>query len=108
MTRRRVASFADLKEGEGLQVDVGGRQVALFRRGSGVCAVEDSCPHMGAALSDGYLDGDTVVCPWHGWVFDLETGRSAFDEDSCVAVFRAVVEGDDVYLEIPEDGGVDG
>jgi len=105
MNRYRVAALSDLNEGEGVPVDVEGTAIALFRRGQEVTAVGDSCPHMGAALSDGYLDDETVVCPWHGWVFELETGRSTFDEESCIPVYRTVVEGDDVFVELPAIAG---
>lgn len=37
-------------------------------------AVPDRCPHAGALLSDGFVDGTRLVCPHHGWEFDLETG----------------------------------
>lgn len=39
-------------------------------------AVSDSCTHAQIPLSDGCLDGRQVVCPWHGAMFDLQTGRA--------------------------------
>jgi nitrite reductase/ring-hydroxylating ferredoxin subunit len=38
-------------------------------------AIEDACPHSGRSLSKGRLDACSVVCPGHGWVIDLATGR---------------------------------
>ena len=98
MTRHRVAALADIPEDGGLQIEFNGKLVALFRRGGKIHAVGDECPHMGAPLSEGYMDGDTVVCPWHGWVFNLESGECPFDEDSNIPVYTATVEGEDVYL----------
>jgi nitrite reductase/ring-hydroxylating ferredoxin subunit len=98
--RQRVARLADIPEGTGLQVEVGGHTIALFRRGATVHALGNACPHMGAPLSDGYVEGGTVVCPWHGWVFDLKTGVSTFDDDAGVPVYRASVEGDAVFVEV--------
>jgi nitrite reductase/ring-hydroxylating ferredoxin subunit len=89
-TRHRVASLSDVPEDGGLRVSVEGRNIALFRRGDRVYAVGDSCPHMGASLSEGFIDGNAVVCPWHGWIFSLETGVSPFDDDASVAVFRTL------------------
>jgi NAD(P)H-dependent nitrite reductase small subunit len=102
--KHRVCSLTQIPDDEGLRVEVGGQTVALFRRGGQVFAVGDSCPHMGASLSGGYLDGQTVVCPWHGWVFSLENGRSVFDENSEIPVYPVTVENGDVYVEIEETG----
>ena len=102
-SKHRIGALSEISEDEGRRFDVGELRIAVFRKGSRVYAVGDSCPHMGASLSDGYIDGRTVICPWHGWMFDLETGASPFDEDARVPVFRVLVENDDVFLEI-EDG----
>jgi NAD(P)H-dependent nitrite reductase small subunit len=100
--RERVASLKAIPENEGVLVEAAGQAIALFRRGTEVFAIGDSCPHMGAPLSDGYVDGNSVVCPWHGWVFDLKTGASMFDDEAGVPAYRVVVEGDDVYVELAE------
>jgi nitrite reductase (NADH) small subunit/3-phenylpropionate/trans-cinnamate dioxygenase ferredoxin subunit len=105
-TRHRIGTLAELTENEGKRFQIDGHRIAVFRRGSRVHAVGDSCPHMGASLSDGYLNGCTVICPWHGWVFDLETGVSPFDEDAKIAVFRVAVENGEVFLEMDAAGPV--
>ncbi len=51
-----------------------GREIALFRVGGRVWAIDDSCPHAGASLAGGKLDGMTVTCRAHGLRFDLATG----------------------------------
>ncbi|HET9235497.1 MAG TPA: Rieske (2Fe-2S) protein [Candidatus Eisenbacteria bacterium] len=101
-SRHRIGTLSEIPEDEGKRVEFGGLRIAVFRRGERVYAVGDSCPHMGASLSDGYIDGRTVICPWHGWMFDLETGASPFDEDARIPVFRVRVENGDVFLEIEE------
>jgi nitrite reductase (NADH) small subunit/3-phenylpropionate/trans-cinnamate dioxygenase ferredoxin subunit len=100
LVRQRVGPLASIPEDEGLSLEIEGRAVALFRRGDRVFAVGGTCPHMGASLADGYVDETTVVCPWHGWAFDLETGTSAFDEEARIPVFRVEVENGDVFVEI--------
>ncbi len=102
MTRHHVGPLAELSETEGARLEIGGQDIAIFRRGDVVFAIGDSCPHMGAALSEGFLDGDCVVCPWHGWTFRLDTGESPFEPDSRVPVYRAVVENGEVYVEVAE------
>ena len=98
--KHRVGPVADIPENEGVRVEIGDQMVAVFRVGSELHAVGDSCPHMGASLAEGYLDGNTVICPWHGWVFNLDNGTSPFDEDAKVPVYRIMVENGDVFVEV--------
>ncbi len=61
--------------GEGRIFDVDGWAVAVFRpRAGGVLAVDPVCPHRGGPLADGLVGGTLVVCPLHGWTFDLASG----------------------------------
>lgn len=50
--------------------------LALFRTGEGIDCLEDCCPHAGAPLSEGEIEGECVVCPWHGSLIDLRTGAA--------------------------------
>ena len=63
-------------------------------------AIEDSCNHAGASLSEGPRDGDRVVCPMHGYVFSLRTGELIAPRGLCdrQRTFAATVEGDDVVV----------
>lgn len=63
-----------LTEGEAVRVqaDV---PVAVFRTGGQLYAVDDTCTHQDASLTDGYLDGCFVECPLHASTFDLRTGK---------------------------------
>lgn len=64
-------------DGEQLrEVTIGGVPVLVARTGSGeVCALANTCTHLGGPLSEGSRDGDVITCPWHGSRFDLRTGR---------------------------------
>lgn len=95
--RTRLAAVRDIPEDEGLRVKVGSDYIALFRKGDRVSAIDAICPHAGAFLDQGYFDGTVVMCPLHGWDFDVETGASPSYgiETRCFRV--QVVEGD-VYL----------
>jgi phenylpropionate dioxygenase-like ring-hydroxylating dioxygenase large terminal subunit len=65
-----VARSARLKAGQSLGVQVWGTPIALWRSREGVpAAFVDRCPHRGAALSGGYVDGETLLCGYHGWRF---------------------------------------
>jgi nitrite reductase/ring-hydroxylating ferredoxin subunit/uncharacterized membrane protein len=70
-----VLDTAEL-DGEALrEVTVDGVPVLLARARTGeVCALANTCTHLGGPLAEGSRDGDTVICPWHGSRFDLRTG----------------------------------
>jgi nitrite reductase (NADH) small subunit len=101
--KHRVGPLTDLPDSQGVRVRVGERAIAVFRRGGRIFALGDSCPHMGASLSEGYLDRTSVVCPWHGWAFDLIDGRSPFDDESFAEVYRVSVEEGIVYVLVDEE-----
>lgn len=63
-----------LPEGRGRRVCKAGYDLALFRFGDAVFAIDDSCPHAGASLSSGRVEGRRVACGAHGLTFDLEAG----------------------------------
>ena len=70
-----VGSVADIKPGTAKTVDIGGVEVAVFNAAGTLYALENTCPHQGASLSEGWIDGTTVTCPWHAWCFDLTDGK---------------------------------
>ena len=69
-----VCNLGELPEGEGKTVIVAGKEVAVFRCGAEVFAIDDMCPHMGASLAGGAVENGVVTCPWHGSQFNVHTG----------------------------------
>ena len=84
-------------------VEVEGRHVALFRLADGFHALDNLCLHHAGPLCEGTIDGDDVVtCPWHGWSYEIRTGR--LEQDPRLGVSRhdvQVVEGD-VQIRLAE------
>ena len=83
-----VMASSALGEDDVTEVHVEGRQLAISRVGGMLYAIDNTCPHAGAALSDGDLDGRNLLCPDHGWSFDLATGACAIDPSSSVNAYR--------------------
>jgi nitrite reductase (NADH) small subunit/3-phenylpropionate/trans-cinnamate dioxygenase ferredoxin subunit len=94
----RVADVAEIREGRGHGVYLGGVRVALFRKGMDYYAVADRCPHMGASLSDGNFSRGMVQCSWHNWRFDVQTGRCEQKAWAKLALYDVRVEGSDVLV----------
>ncbi len=73
--------------------------VALFRTAPDeVFAASDTCPHKGGPLSEGIVHGQSVTCPLHNWVFDLNTGQ-AKGEDGTIATFPVRIEAGRVLID---------
>jgi nitrite reductase/ring-hydroxylating ferredoxin subunit len=67
--------------------------IALFHFSGRLCAIADVCPHAGATLSEGELDGTVLTCPRHGSQFDVRDGsRRRGPADAGVPTFSAVEE----------------
>jgi len=71
-----VAQLAELPPGTMRYVEVDGLPIALANVDGSVYAFSDSCRHQGGSLSSGALIGDSVACPWHGWTYNVRTGKS--------------------------------
>ena len=101
MASFRIAGKTDLEPGERRIVEAGGREVALFNVDGTFHAIENTCCHRGGPLGDGEVNGNVVACPWHGWEFDVTTGKCAApDPTQSVEVFAVRVEGDDVHVDL--------
>ena len=70
-----VADHGDVQPGQIKQVDVAGREVALYNVGGQIYATTNVCTHDEAYLSDGELFDYVVECPLHGARFDVRTGK---------------------------------
>lgn len=70
-----VAKTEQLRDGAMIEVRAGDRQILLARVGKQYYAVEGTCPHMGARLVNGTLQGTVITCPRHASKFDLRDGR---------------------------------
>jgi nitrite reductase/ring-hydroxylating ferredoxin subunit len=83
-------------------VVINGRKLALFNLGGNIYAIEDTCPHRGAPLSEGECDGTTVICPWHGASFDLTSGAVLSPPASSgVMAFKVQLVGNEVQIDLP-------
>lgn len=71
-----VADYRELQEGRPQRASADGVPVVLVRRGPRVHALVATCSHLGGPLDKGLVDGDTIVCPWHGSRYSLQTGRA--------------------------------
>jgi len=97
-----VASKEAIPIGSALAVEVGAREVALFHLPDGVYATSNVCPHQGGPLSEGQIDGEIVVCPWHQWRFDIKTGCAVGRSKLKIDTYPVLEEAETLSLLFPE------
>lgn len=70
-----VAAASECPPGTSIERVAAGRMVAIANVDGTLHAIDGLCPHQGGPLGTGDLCGTTLTCPWHGWQFDVTTGR---------------------------------
>ncbi len=80
-------------------VTLDGRDVVLFRVEGRIHAFENRCPHEGNPLSEGEILGPTLVCVFHSWRFDLETG-ACLHGDLPAKRYEARVEDNQIAIDL--------
>jgi nitrite reductase (NADH) small subunit/3-phenylpropionate/trans-cinnamate dioxygenase ferredoxin subunit len=93
-----VAKAASIAPGSAATVVIAGREIAVFNVGGTFYAIDNTCPHQGGPLAEGWLDGTTVTCPWHAWCFRLEDGRMTLGTFASVDAFDVRVENGSVCV----------
>jgi 3-phenylpropionate/trans-cinnamate dioxygenase ferredoxin component len=100
--KMRVGRIDEIPEGERKIVHVGSMTVGIFHHKGNWYAVRNLCLHRGGPVATGALDGDTITCPWHGFQYNITTGRLLVDPNAKLDTFEVVLEGDEVHLLVPE------
>jgi len=132
MGRHIIGHVSELPPGERRVVEVDGRSIGVFNVQGQFYALRNRCPHQGAPLCLGAIkgmalpskpgeyrwgrEGEILRCPWHGWEFDITSGRSIFnphrvrvrtyevtvepDEDPAVETFPVSIEDGVIVLHI--------
>lgn len=121
MDEVNVGRLSEFSEGDHRVLRVDAFEFGIFRRGDHLYAYENRCPHDGGPVCQGKviprveeeLGADqtslglrfgsslNIVCPWHGWEFDIETGRHCGDRRFRLRPVTVAVRGDDVFVTVP-------
>ena len=111
----------ELTPGERVIRDFDGTSVGVFNVGGRFYALHNRCPHRGGALCRGPVTGTTLAtsdfryvygregeilrCAWHGWEFEIDTGRSLVDPRIRARTYPVELEDGNVYVVIRDDDG---
>jgi nitrite reductase (NADH) small subunit len=86
--------------GEAREYEINGRMICVANTAEGLAAMDNVCVHRGGPLGQGLVDGNKIICPWHGWMFDVNTGASTHNENARVRTFPIKMEGEDVLIAL--------
>ncbi|MCS7017118.1 MAG: nitrite reductase small subunit NirD [Gemmatales bacterium] len=99
---RTVLKRDELPEETGRTVEVDGKLIAIFRYQGKLYAIDDTCPHMGASLAEGYVENGIVTCPWHAWRFRLQDGAWVDNPRLKIGCYAVREVGDEIQLALHE------
>ncbi|MFD1987715.1 Rieske (2Fe-2S) protein [Mesorhizobium newzealandense] len=115
-SRAFACKVGDVAAGQPKIVTIGRMSVGIFLLDDGYAALLNICPHRAGQLCLGPVSGTTrqtdraefvyeragelIRCAWHGWEFDIRSGKCLVDEKLKARTFPVHIDGDDIYLEM--------
>ena len=122
MAEVEIGTLADFAEDDHRVIEVDGVEIGVFRLGQKLVAYKNECPHYGGPVCPGkifhqteeqlgpdktsrglrFSDARNIVCPWHGYEFNLETGRHPGDPRVHLEPIAVAVRDARIYLQVPD------
>lgn len=93
-----VCDYSEIPENRARIVSLAGERIAIFRYGGKISAVSNVCQHQNGPLGEGRIIKGCIVCPWHGYEYDPETGASPPPFTEKVPTFEVRLKGDRVQV----------
>ena len=95
----RAARKDEIPAGAIREFQVDGKTVALANVEGTFYAIDSVCLHRGGPLGQGVMTGKIVTCPWHGWEYDVTSGKVAMNPAVGVNCYKLEVRGEDIFVE---------
>ncbi|MDD9910779.1 MAG: glutamate synthase-related protein [Ahrensia sp.] len=102
MNKRPLMKLDDLKDRQPEYALVAGVDLVVVRFDDRVSVMYGRCLHRGALMSDGYVDGDNLICGLHYWDYRLDSGVSEYDNSEALNKFSSWIEDGDVLIDEDE------
>src|ERR1700674_1501621 len=100
MAFARAAKTNEITPGTIREFHIEGKAIALANVGGKFYAINNTCLHRGGQLGQGVMDGKMVTCPWHGWQYDVTTGRVGQSPAAGVDRYPVEVRGDEGFVNV--------
>jgi len=102
MAFEKAAQLSEIPPGSVKEVQLAGQAIALANVGGTLYAVNNTCLHRGGPLGEGQLEGNVVTCPWHGWQYDVTSGKAVQNPSVRLSCFPTELRGDEIYVDLAE------
>jgi nitrite reductase (NADH) small subunit len=97
----KLASAADLPPmNEAKEFPCGNKTICIANVDGVYSAMDNTCLHRGGPLGQGMIEGGKVICPWHGWAWDVKTGTTDFDSSLRVQIYPMKIENEDLLVDL--------
>lgn len=100
MTFVRTVKRSEVPPGTIFELQVEGKTVALANVDGKFHAIDAVCLHRGGPLAQGELQGKVVTCPWHGWQYDVTSGKAVMNPAVGVQCYAVDVRGEDIFVDV--------
>ena len=95
-----VGSTDEVPEGTAREFEVSGRRITIWAIAGAYYALDSRCPHKGGPLAEGLVEGHTIICPWHGWSFDLRSGERLNGLAAQIGCYRVRASAGQLLVEL--------
>ena len=99
MNKIAIAEWDELEDRAPAYALVADVDLVIVRYDDSVSVLYGRCAHRGALMSDGYIDGDNLICGLHGWDYRVDTGVSEYNNSESLAKFEAWVDDGKVWVD---------
>lgn len=97
----RICAQSELPQpGNVCEFTANGRAICVANIEGAICVLDSTCPHEGGPLGEGMIEGVRVVCPWHGYAFDVHTGEAEGEPSLKAEVLEAKVEDGELRVKV--------
>ncbi len=100
----KVCNVSELTPGQSKYVKAKDKDIGVFNVGGKFYAIDNMCIHAGAPLNEGFINEEKcqVACNWHGWIFDLPTGKCVSHprQDVFAGTYVVKVLNDEIFVEV--------
>jgi 3-phenylpropionate/trans-cinnamate dioxygenase ferredoxin subunit len=91
---------SDIKEGQMKGIRLKGKAILVVRKGERIYGLSNLCPHMGCSFEGGILNGYLLMCPCHGWKFDIRNGQYEENKETTLITYSCKIENGRVYIKL--------
>lgn len=96
-----AAQARDIPEGERKIIEVDGVSIGIFHHKGGWYALRNHCLHRGGPVATGRMADDHIICPWHGYTYNITDGKLLMDPSARLEMYPITLQEGAVYIEFP-------